>query len=237
MFGLPPSYRHASTRVAAPAAPFRATQSHPFTTSHSPRPTQPITTITLIPSCPPKSRPALAARLTALEKKIFSPSEAFDYTLELKKPSIAVVLATKKTSGTSPSSLPSSSSSPKANPDGKAKAKGRGNGTGTGNGAAKGEGGSEELVGYLVFQRLKRQVWLHKLATVEAERGKGVASAMMAAMREHVGRGGAESVVLWVDEGNAVARGVYAAWGFEEAERVEGYYGEGRTGVKMLVGV
>lgn len=192
-------------------------------------PPQSNITISLIPSCPPKSRSALAARLTALEKKIFSPSEAFDYTLELKKPSIAVVLATKPSSSPLPTS---SSSKPSQNAKAKARAKG------TAKADAEGEDATgEDLVGYITFQRLKRQVWLHKLGTVEAERGKRVASKMMATLREHVGRSGAESVVLWVDEGNAVARGVYGKWGFEEAEKVEGYYGEGRAGVKMVLGL
>lgn len=90
-----------------------------------------------------------------------------------------------------------------------------------------------DLVGYLVYQRLKGQTWLHKLAVVEAERGKGVATCLVGALRQQVGRGGGRNVVLWVDEGNAPARALYASCGFEQVERLADYYGPGRTALKM----
>ena len=147
-------------------------------------------TLETITACPPKDRDALAKRLTKLEKKMFASNEAFDYTLELAKKSIGVILA----------SYPSSPTT---------------------------------LIGYLVFQRQKGTTWLHKLAVIEAERGKGVAKRLLERLVEVVKKGGGRNVVLWVDEGNAVARWLYGRCGFEEGERVEGYYGEGRAGVKM----
>lgn len=46
---------------------------------------------------------------------------------------------------------------------------------------------------------------------------------------------GCEKVSLWVDQGREAARGLYGALGFEERESVEGYYGVGRSGVRMEV--
>ncbi|KAJ4333925.1 polarity establishment/cellular polarization [Ascochyta clinopodiicola] len=78
--------------------------------------------------------PSRCPKVAKLEKKIFPSSEAFDYSVELKKKNIGLVLASRT--------------------------------------------GGQELVGYLVFQRLKGQAWLHKLAIIEQERGKGIASAI-----------------------------------------------------------
>ena len=56
-------------------------------------------------------------------------------------------------------------------------------------------------------------------------------------MRECVKKGGGRKVVLWVEEGNEGARRLYEVEGFEERERVVGYYGEGRGGLRMEVEV
>ncbi|KAF2127087.1 hypothetical protein P153DRAFT_344382 [Dothidotthia symphoricarpi CBS 119687] len=93
----------------------------------------------------------------------------------------------------------------------------------------------ETPIGYLVYQRQKRVVWLHKLGVVEAERGRGVGGSLVRELVEGMSKGGAERILLWVDEGRGAARALYGACGFEEMEVLEGYYGVGRTAVKMQV--
>lgn len=55
----------------------------------------------------------------------------------------------------------------------------------------------------------------------------------MQELLEAVRKGGAERVLLWVDEGRGPARGLYEKCGFVEVERLVDYYGPGRTAVKM----
>lgn len=170
-------------------------------------------TLTLLSPIPSKHLPTLSPLLTSLERKIFpssSSSTSFNYPLELKKPTIGVILAYPTSSTTiTPSttfSITSPSSSTLPPP--------------------------QLPIGYLVFQRLKGTTWLHKLGVVEGERRKGVARGMIGVMKERVRVGGGRKVVLWVEEGNA-ARRLYEEEGWEVRERMEGYYGEGRAGVRM----
>jgi ribosomal protein S18 acetylase RimI-like enzyme len=146
-----------------------------------------------ITACPPKDRVALAAKVAKLEKKIFPSSEAFDYSVELKKKNIGLVLASRE--------------------------------------------GSHDLVGYLVFQRLKSQAWLHKLATIEQERGKGIARCLIHSLCQQLKKGGCRNVVLWVDETRNPARALYASCGFQQTERLLDYYGPGRTALKMELAI
>lgn len=147
----------------------------------------------VITACPPKDRVTVAAKVAKLEKKIFPSSEAFDYSVELKKKNIGLVLATRT--------------------------------------------GCQELVGYLVFQRLKSQAWLHKLATIEQERGKGIARCLIHSLCQQMKKGGCRTIVLWVDEARNPARALYASCGFQQTERLPDYYGPGRTALKMELAV
>lgn len=147
----------------------------------------------VITACPPKDRVTVAAKVAKLEKNIFPSSEAFDYSVELKKKNIGLVLATRT--------------------------------------------GSQELVGYLVFQRLKSQAWLHKLATIEQERGKGIARCLIHSLCQQMKKGGCRTIVLWVDEARNPARALYASCGFQQIERLPDYYGPGRTALKMELAV
>lgn len=97
--------------------------------------------------------------------------------------------------------------------------------------------GSQELVGYLVFQRLKSQAWLHKLATIEQERGKGIARCLIHSLCQQMKKGGCRTVVLWVDEARTPARALYASYGFQQIERLPDYYGPGRTALKMELAI
>ncbi|KAH0533979.1 hypothetical protein FGG08_007416 [Glutinoglossum americanum] len=92
------------------------------------------------------------------------------------------------------------------------------------------------LLAYLVLTRTRRTVLLHKLCVLPAHRGRGVGTwTVRAAVAGLRARGAAGRVQLWVDEGRGAARRVYARCGFVEVERVEAYYGPGRTGVRMVV--
>lgn len=144
-------------------------------------------------ACPPKHRDALASKVTKLEKKIFPSSEAFDYSVELKKKNIGLILASRE--------------------------------------------GSQELIGYLVFQRQKSLAWLHKLATVEQERGKGIARCLVHSLCQQMKKGGCRTIVLWVDEARNPARNLYTSCGFQEIERLQDYYGPGRTAMKMELAI
>ena len=44
-----------------------------------------------------------------------------------------------------------------------------------------------------------------------------------------------ESVYLWVDEARNPAQCLYQDRGYQEIDRVENYYGPGRTGLKMVL--
>lgn len=146
-----------------------------------------------VTACPPKDREALAKKVAKLEKKIFPSSEAFDYSVELKKKNIGLVLAFKE--------------------------------------------GSEEPVGYLVFQRQKSLAWLHKLATIEQERGKGIARCLVHSLCQQMKKGGCRTIVLWVDEARSPARALYTSCGFQEVERLPDYYGPSRTALKMELAI
>jgi ribosomal protein S18 acetylase RimI-like enzyme len=91
----------------------------------------------------------------------------------------------------------------------------------------------EKLVAYLVYQRMKRLAWLHKLCVVEQERQKGVGKALIQLFRYQMERGGCQTIFLWVDESRQPARALYASCGFQQSERRPDYYGPGRTALKL----
>ncbi|EUC46860.1 hypothetical protein COCMIDRAFT_91849 [Bipolaris oryzae ATCC 44560] len=95
------------------------------------------------------------------------------------------------------------------------------------------EDDDERLVAYLVYQRIKRLAWLHKLCVVEQERQKGVGKALIQRFHHQMGRGGCQTLFLWVDESRQPARALYASCGFQQSERRPDYYGPGRTALKL----
>lgn len=94
-----------------------------------------------------------------------------------------------------------------------------------------------EIVAYLVSQRMKRVVWLHKLCVVEQERQKGIAKCLIYALCEQTVKSGGESIQLWVDEHREPARALYSALGFRQIEVRPAYYAPGRAGLKMELAV
>ncbi|KAK2806001.1 hypothetical protein FQN50_006016 [Emmonsiellopsis sp. PD_5] len=96
---------------------------------------------------------------------------------------------------------------------------------------------NNNIIAYAVYIRLKGTALLHKVCVAEAYRGQGVGRELMRqVVEEWVGRRevGCRVVQLWVDEGREVARRLYGGCGFVEVEWVEGYYGAGRGGVRMV---
>jgi ribosomal protein S18 acetylase RimI-like enzyme len=144
-------------------------------------------TITDFASLSAKERSAIAERVAKLERKIFPPSEGFDYDVELKKKNIGLILAFKEAN----------------------------------------------IVAYLVYQRMKRVIWLHKLCVVEQERQKGIGRCLIHSLRHQMESSGGESIQLWVDKHRLPARALYDACGFQQVELRADYYAPGRAGLKM----
>jgi ribosomal protein S18 acetylase RimI-like enzyme len=95
----------------------------------------------------------------------------------------------------------------------------------------------DQLVAYLVYQRMKRVIWLHKLCVVEQERQKGVGKCLIHALRHRMEKSGGESIQLWVDEHRKPARALYETCGFQQIEVRSAYYAPGRAGVKMELSI
>lgn len=91
----------------------------------------------------------------------------------------------------------------------------------------------DSIVAYLVHQRIKRVIWLHKLCVVEHERQKGIGNCLIHALRHQMESRGGESIQLWVDEHRQPARALYDSCGFEQIETRSDYYAPGRAGLKM----
>ncbi|KAH7360019.1 acetyltransferase-like protein [Pyrenochaeta sp. MPI-SDFR-AT-0127] len=99
------------------------------------------------------------------------------------------------------------------------------------------EGDSDNVVAYLVHQRMKRLVWLHKLCVIEQEREHGLGRCLVHSLRNQMERGGCQSIQLWVDENRNPARALYAACGFQEIEHRLDYYAPGRAGLKLELAI
>lgn len=90
-----------------------------------------------------------------------------------------------------------------------------------------------DLVAYLVYCRTKRTTLLHKICVAERYRRKGIAKALVSSLQSKVYDEGSDSIILWVDVERTPAKALYTSFGFKEVDRVENYYGMGRTGLKM----
>lgn len=99
------------------------------------------------------------------------------------------------------------------------------------------EGHPDNVVAYLVHQRMKRLVWLHKLCVIEQEREHGLGRCLVRSLQYQMKRGGCQSIYLWVDEHRKPARALYATCGFQQIEHRPDYYAPGRAGLKMELAV
>jgi ribosomal protein S18 acetylase RimI-like enzyme len=97
----------------------------------------------------------------------------------------------------------------------------------------KGDDTDERLIAYLVYQRMKRLAWLHKLCVIEQERGRGLGKALVCCFRQQMEKGGCSTIFLWVDESRKPARALYKSCGFQQAECRPDYYGPERTALKL----
>ena len=93
-----------------------------------------------------------------------------------------------------------------------------------------------KVVAYMVFVHLKagNTVLLHKICVDGEYRRRGIASVVLEAQAERLKKQGCTKIQLWVDEGNAPARGLYNALGLEEVSIVNDYYAAGRNGIQMI---
>jgi ribosomal protein S18 acetylase RimI-like enzyme len=95
------------------------------------------------------------------------------------------------------------------------------------------EGNTNQTVAYLVYQRMKSIIWLHKVCVIEQERQKGIGQCLIDALCLRAKRGGGQSIQLWVDEHREPAKALYASCGFQEVEIRPAYYSQDRAGLKM----
>ncbi|KAI9778792.1 MAG: hypothetical protein M1839_007882 [Geoglossum umbratile] len=153
---------------------------------------------------------SLLTRIRRIEKKAFPATEAFDFSTELHKRNTQLFCALY-----APNNKPRNRDTTTAGP--------------------YSGGDTATLVGYLVVARTGRTALLHKICVVPQYQRRGVGKWMVRETVEGLRKNGCGSVVLWVGEGRAAARCLYAGCGFEEVQRVEGYYAPGRTGVKMVL--
>ena len=93
------------------------------------------------------------------------------------------------------------------------------------------------LVAYLVYQRMKRIAWLHKLCVVEQEREKGLGKSLIHSLRRHMEKGGCHTIFLWVDANRQPARALYNSCGFQQSECRPDYYGPARTALKLELAI
>lgn len=177
---------------------------------------------------PQKDATAIIERITRLEKRTFPPSEAFEFSLDLwkKKPNTRVIYAKSAELAS-----PSDPSPPRPLQAGKKR--GVAGITTTNVGATNNT--SSNVIAYAVYARAKGIALLHKICVAEPYRGSGVGEQLMAYIEQRLRREGCQCVLLWVDKERAAARKLYTRRGFEEMEAVENYYGNGRTGVKMVL--
>lgn len=91
------------------------------------------------------------------------------------------------------------------------------------------------VAAYLVYVRIQRTTLLHKICVLEKFRRQGIARKLLQKLQDELKAQGCEEIQLWVDEARIPARSLYASIGFEEMDRVDDYYGPGRTGIKMAL--
>ena len=90
--------------------------------------------------------------------------------------------------------------------------------------------GEAGLLGYLVAMPGVDEMHLLDLTVAPACRGRGHARQLLGALAEACRA--AKAALLWLEvrDGNADARRLYAAWGFEPVGRRKGYYARAQGG-------
>lgn len=80
------------------------------------------------------------------------------------------------------------------------------------------------LLGFILSRRAADEAEVLTVTVDPACRRQGIASKLLAANLDRLGRRGVKTVVLEVGEDNVAARRLYARFGFAEVSRRQGYY-------------
>ncbi|EER37633.1 acetyltransferase [Histoplasma capsulatum var. duboisii H88] len=176
------------------------------------------------------------AQITRIERKTFPASEAFDFSdqsLWRRKPNTHVLYATVAGDADIAASTSTSSSMAVSTI---AKGPKRRSSTATAPSPA-----AATVIAYALYVRQRGTALLHKLCVAEPFRGQGVGRQLLTHVigqqrSQRSGRG-CLAVQLWVDEKREAARRLYGSCGFVEVEVVEDYYGPGRKGLRMVLGL
>jgi [ribosomal protein S18]-alanine N-acetyltransferase len=93
------------------------------------------------------------------------------------------------------------------------------------------------VAGYAVFVAWKHELLLHKIAVIPGCRRKRIGTRLLEDVTDMARRASCRSIVLWADETNTAALGLYTQHGFSKQTVIHDYYSHDRTGVKMTLGL
>lgn len=93
------------------------------------------------------------------------------------------------------------------------------------------------LLGYgiVLYRANSRRARLYTIAVAEAARGRGLASALIAALAADARRRGCRQLSLEVRTDNSAARSLYEKLGFRIADTLADYYEDGAAGLRMTL--
>jgi ribosomal-protein-alanine N-acetyltransferase len=86
-----------------------------------------------------------------------------------------------------------------------------------------------QVIGYALALHGKTRAGIHSIAVAPAQRGRGVAVALLLRIIALLRRRGLETVSLNVRLENKTAIRLYRRLGFQRAQRVDGYYEDGAS--------
>jgi ribosomal-protein-alanine N-acetyltransferase len=89
------------------------------------------------------------------------------------------------------------------------------------------------IVGYALAFQSRTRAEIHSIAVAPAERGRGVAVALLRRILALLRRRGFQTVSLNVRLENTAAIGLYRKLGFQRVRRVNGYYQDGAPSWRM----
>jgi ribosomal-protein-alanine N-acetyltransferase len=100
---------------------------------------------------------------------------------------------------------------------------------------ARTQGGRGAIVGFILSRRAAEEAEILTVAVRPAERGRGIAGALLRRHMRRLAALGVARVFLEVEEGNRTALRLYARAGFSEVGRRPGYYQDAPGGAAALV--
>ncbi|OJD10340.1 hypothetical protein AJ78_08608 [Emergomyces pasteurianus Ep9510] len=198
----------------------------------------PTLKIQLLHSIPQKPHALeILSQINRIERKTFPASEAFDFSeqsLWRRKPNTHILFATL--SDDTSTLTPTSTSTPRSTTITTTTSSSQNAKTPT----TSTPSCPTIIIAYALYVRHRDTALLHKICVAEPFRGQGFGKQLLAYVIEQQLRrqvSGCLAVQLWVDEKREVARRLYGSCGFVEVEGVEDYYGPGRKGVRMVLGL